>query len=375
MLEISRLGDPIRFFADGSKLHIFNPIPRDVSASVETKSATGSISASSTEITYLCTAAGGSITLTLLESSNYSEGIPLRFVKTDTTSSTVTLNTTSSQTFNPFSATSIVLRKPGESVEVIPKSAGFEITGSNNHKNKLPQNYKTGMTVSYNSTTDIDIATGSCRSDDDTYDIVLTSALTKLGTASFTAGSSQGGLDTGSSLSANTWYHIYAIANPVTDASDVVMTSTYGNPSLPSGYTKKKRIASRKTNGSSQFIQWIAHDDLVYYATVGSPATISGSGTGENTITLDVPTGIRTYAYYNIVGDTAGVNIYLYPTDVSNQSPTTTGSPLSSHGDGAGAVRDSGSVLTDTSGQVHVDSSADQDIEVAVTHYRDFFID
>lgn len=73
------------------------------------------------------------------------------------------------------------------------------------------------------------------------------SAMTKRLDANWTAGNNNGGLDTGTKA-ANTWYYCYAIYNPTTQASDFIFSASNTSPTLPSGFTKIRKIASIRTN-------------------------------------------------------------------------------------------------------------------------------
>ena len=68
--------------------------------------------------------------------------------------------------------------------------------------------------------------------------------------ALWTAGTNQGGLDTGAKA-ANIFYHCFAIYNPTTKASDFLFSASPSSPTLPNGFTKKRKIASLRTNGSN----------------------------------------------------------------------------------------------------------------------------
>jgi hypothetical protein len=93
----------------------------------------------------------------------------------------------------------------------------------------------------------IDIGPGVCRSSDDTTDLALTTTLTVDITTS-----GANGLDTGSELSW-VWYYIYLIYNPTTSTYASLLSESSTSPSLPSGYTKHRRLGSVINNGSSNF--------------------------------------------------------------------------------------------------------------------------
>ncbi len=68
------------------------------------------------------------------------------------------------------------------------------------------------------------------------------------------AGGNQNGLDTGTKQ-ANTWYYMYVIQNPTTSGTDFLFTATYDNPTMPTGYTKKRYLGALNTDGSGNIRQ------------------------------------------------------------------------------------------------------------------------
>lgn len=71
----------------------------------------------------------------------------------------------------------------------------------------------------------------------------LTSAMAKAINAGWAAGSTSGGVDSGSLLAANGTTHVFVIGNPSTGAVDVLLGSSL-TPTMPAGFTRKRRIAS-----------------------------------------------------------------------------------------------------------------------------------
>ncbi len=91
----------------------------------------------------------------------------------------------------------------------------------------------------------IDVAAGTATSDDATTQIIEPAITKSLG-STWAAGNGNGCLDTGS-VAPLTWYTLYAIANGV--APDLLCsTTTTNSPTLPSGYTKKRRIGAIETS-------------------------------------------------------------------------------------------------------------------------------
>jgi hypothetical protein len=95
---------------------------------------------------------------------------------------------------------------------------------------------------------DIDFTAGNFNFDDGSGQAIAT-ALTKQIDASWVAGDNAGGLDTGS-VAADATYYMFAIWNPTTSTADFLFSTSSSSPTMPSGYTKKKRIASLLTDGA-----------------------------------------------------------------------------------------------------------------------------
>ena len=83
---------------------------------------------------------------------------------------------------------------------------------------------------------DIKIDVGMARSADNDTTLVLTNALTKKIDATWASGDDAGGMASGVSLTADTWYHLFIIYNPTTEATDVVFDTSITNANAPSGY-------------------------------------------------------------------------------------------------------------------------------------------
>lgn len=161
------------------------------------------------------------------------------------------------------------------STGLLKKVAGTQV-------DRLPTNFLTGCILSNNvsdTANDINISSGKCRSDDDTADIIIPTTITKRLDAAWTAGTNQGGLDTGAI--ADAWFHLYVIRNPTTDVCDVLFTKTHGSPTMPSGFTQKRRIGSilrvlATFGGIRPFQQ---HGDYFRWTTArndGAPALTNG---------------------------------------------------------------------------------------------------
>jgi len=134
-----------------------------------------------------------------------------------------------------------------------------EPPGAGGGETVFPTGYMYGFKT-YNNASNpayqIDIEAGVCRDQADTFNMVLTSTLTV-----DISQSGANGLDTGSE-GAWYWYYIYVIYNPTTTTYAGLLSLSSTSPTLPSGYTKYRRIGSVINNGSSDFFMFDYKSDL-----------------------------------------------------------------------------------------------------------------
>lgn len=175
----------------------------------------------------------------------------------------------------------------------------------------FPLAFIAGLVTSNNAgtpNTKIDIASGKCRSDDDTQNIISAGVLTADCT---TTGAN--GLQSGS-LANNTWYYVWIIAKADNTTASFVSTSL--SPTLPSGYTVKRLVGFAKTDGSAHFItysqngnEWLWKAPLEdYNATPGVTTAVS--------IALTVPSNLKVNALCMVQGDYAATAAYIYVSSV-----------------------------------------------------------
>ena len=153
-----------------------------------------------------------------------------------------------------------------------------------------------GLTLANNSTdatNDIDVGIGTARDATNAQDMTLAAALTKQLDAAWAVGTNQGGLDTGTI--ANGTYHIWLIKRTDLSATDVLFSTSVSAPTMPSGYTLKRRIGSiirsagaiRDSNQIGNFFQ---------FPTPSLDVDTTTLGTASTNFTLSVPTGIKVRA-------------------------------------------------------------------------------
>ena len=156
------------------------------------------------------------------------------------------------------------------------------------------QNYLTGLTLSYSSTTVFGIAAGEAADSTNVSLMLLASAYTKT-TSSWAVGSGNGGLDTGA-IGAASWYHVYLIQRPDTGVVDVLFSLSASSPTLPANYTLFRRIGSLKTS-SSQWVSFTQYADKFIWAAY--VADVNGTPSASRVLTtLSVPTGVVVSALF-----------------------------------------------------------------------------
>lgn len=221
-----------------------------------------------------------------------------------------------------------------------------------------------GLTMSNNATdatNDIDIAAGGCVSDDGTTFMRLSSSITKRLDAAWAVGTGQGGLDTGSI--ADTTYHVWVIHRTDTEVTDVLFSTSASSPTMPTSYTKKKRIGSI-VRASAAILGFTQYGNEFILKTPVLDVNSTNPGTSAVTNTLaSIPTGVQMQAIMNVMV-TNGTNnfvLYLSSLDSTDQTPSATVAPLGQWHDSAGTETTAAGqirIWTNTSSQIRSRLSA-----------------
>jgi hypothetical protein len=179
----------------------------------------------------------------------------------------------------------------------------------------------------------IDTSAGVATSDDATTMMKLAS-FTK-STATWSVGSGNGCLDAGS-VAASTWYHLFLIERTDTGVVDELCSTSATAPTLPTSYTKKRRIGSFKTDGTSHILAFMQYGNgpIRQYLWLSAPRDQSNAAIPVGTPNLfalaSVPSGIKVRAILNIaVPGTLGVVSFMEPDSLNppdaNASVVTSG--------------------------------------------------
>jgi len=151
-------------------------------------------------------------------------------------------------------------------------------------------------------------------------------AMTKRLDANWTAGTNQGGLDTGTKAN-STWYYCYTIYNPTTQASDFLFSASATSPTLPSGFTKLKYIGSILANSSGNIIPFKQVGNYFYFNNIFDASPSSPTSGVYSTYTVSVPrvNGIiamvnSTFSYTGTTVITIGINYKITGLSVAFES-------------------------------------------------------
>ena len=213
---------------------------------------------------------------------------------------------------------------------------------------------------SSNPTTQIDITTGAATSDDDTTLMTLaaTGGMTKIATGPWSPGSGGGALDSGSAMTASTWYHVYLIERTDTHAVDVLISTSVSTPTMPTSYSKKRRIGSIRADSGSRVVAFKQLGDQFLFTTTLPNDWASGPvlTTAQGCI-LSVPTGIQVIGLItaNFYSASLGCAITVYSSDQTTGITSNMYNISSSTTAGGGADLQ---IRTDLTGRIYFISNA-----------------
>ena|GEM_PF-6004743 len=239
------------------------------------------------------------------------------------------------------------------------------------------QSYLSGLTISNDGTTpttDIDVAAGIA-ADSTAVDYIKLSAIVKRVSTAWTVGTGNGCLDTGSIPTSGT-VHIFAIKRTDTAVTDVLCSVSASSPTMPSGYTEKRRIGSVLTDGSAHILAFYQQgDDFLLLDPILDINTTDG--TTATTRTITVPNGINVRAMLNVfIANSSPTGTYISSLNVNDDSTSTTANviPTLSSDTGTGTRSTGGQVLvwTNTSGQIRTRSvTATTTLRISTTGWMD----
>ncbi len=219
-----------------------------------------------------------------------------------------------------------------------------------------------GLALSRASSSTLGIAAGQAADDGASVYMNLSSAFTKAVDTAWAEGTGNGSLDTGS-LASGTWYHVWLIHNPTSGAVDILTSASVSSPAMPSGFSRKRRIGSFFTDGSSGVTDFVQDGDWFWWKAPpldvdSSSRSFTTTGATATLHTLSVPAGVSVLALLDLtIMDVSGSHmayLYLSSPDVDDVAPSGTSSPLATAKETASGTIGGHQALvrTDTGGRV-----------------------
>lgn len=208
---------------------------------------------------------------------------------------------------------------------------------------------------SYSGTTDLVFEDMDCPADDSAHTLMTGNALTKDVSSTFVAGDGNGCLDTGTL--AQGWYAVFAIAESATSLDqDFLISLSSTSPTMPGGYTLKRRIGWIYVNASLEIRPFAqTGNDFWHDDDPGDDYVGSNPGAGGATITLSAPPSTKALVAVTIRDSDFGISTgKIYATSA------TSGPAVVSLKASSGTLYSATSVTpvdVDTSGQVTIASS------------------
>lgn len=383
----SKLNDPVKTRTDDIDAALIASFAKTFGAAGIVSTAI-SYQVLSTDQGGLVRATTSSITITTPDAADVGE--PFAFAVLNNSSGNITIDGSGSQTID------------GAATVTVPTGAGAILFTDGSNWYTLGKNFfQAGAGISFNTATapftvsaqipgflsgltlstagsssTMSVAAGAANDAANAALMILSSAISKT-TATWAAGTGNGGLDSGVSggaIATSTWYHFYIIENPSTGDVDIIFSTNATAPiTLPSGYTLYRRIGSAKTNGSSQWTLFRQYgDEFIWDVPI---LDVNGiSPTGSTTLhTLTVPTGINVLARIN-----AALNASAYGSAVLLQSGTNSSSaPGTPAGNTSlttqtnGTIHGQFSFITSTSAQIRQQGSGTSTLYIVTTGWVD----
>lgn len=216
------------------------------------------------------------------------------FVRNSATTGNVTWDPNGAETTDGLTTITIL---PGETYCIGSNGTNWVVVHKTSPFVLYPKGYLNGLETSRVSTTSFAVAAGAASSENTgarSWDINLLASITKT-TSNFAVGSGNGGLDTGT-IAASTWYHVHLIRRDSDGLADVLFSLSPTSPTMPSGFTARRRIGSIRTDASSLFILWTQFGDEFLWDAAVIDVDVATPGSSAVTRTLTVPTGLKVVA-------------------------------------------------------------------------------
>jgi hypothetical protein len=169
---------------------------------------------------------------------------------------------------------------------------------------------------------DIDVAPGVAMDSTDTQIISLVSSITKRLDAAWSAGTGNGGMDTGAKA-ASTWYAVHLLWKASDGSADALFSLSSTAPTLPAGYTKFRRVGWIRTNAAGNILGFAQRNDDFTLNALVQDVNAASMGTARVLRVLTVPPTTKA-RFHARCANTSGSSIfgYVLPTSITDAAAT-----------------------------------------------------
>lgn len=153
-----------------------------------------------------------------------------------------------------------------------------------------------------NPTTRITFSAGTQRDSTNTTRINVAAPISKRLDAVWAAGTTNGGRDVAGAPAAGQTWHCFVIWNPTGPVIDALLSQSLANPTLPTGYTKFRRVGSIVLDGSALIRNFVQKPGRRFIYSGGPVVDYANQANGAGTPTsraVTVPTGIKPYVSFH----------------------------------------------------------------------------
>jgi hypothetical protein len=197
--------------------------------------------------------------------------------------------------------------------------------GSAGPPGPIPRSFLAGLGLSNDvgaPQTTIDVAVGQCLADDQATTINLVAPFTKVINGLWVPGTGGAGLDVGS-VSALTFYHVWVIYNPTLALTDILFSLSAISPTLPSGYTAKRRLGAMFVDGSSHWAGFTQTGDVFMLGVPQASLSITAPTSMTLTTINFLPRGVSVGAILQgfVQSASLGGNVYISETFIVSGAP------------------------------------------------------
>lgn len=220
--------------------------------------------------------------------------------------------------------------------------------------------------------TKIDFGAGFCW-DDTLIKKIVSTVMTKRLDAIFTAGTGNGGLDTGLKT-INTWYHCFAIAK-ADGTSDFLFSKSVLSPIMPTDYIYKRRIGSVKTDTSGNIIKFVQRGGTFYWKDPITDVVATDLGTTQVSYNLSIPavSGITCIFTYLTYKQNGASELYFYSPLINFQTASQANGRQYATGTSSNYSQQSGQVeiITDNSNIYAISNTSPVALNISTMGYKD----